>query len=264
MGELIIVKLGGSVITKKDSETPEVNKETLDRLAGELGEWYSPEKRLVIIHGAGSYGHVIVRKTGIHEGVKNFEQRLAFAETQRLQNELDVIVCKSMIKEGIPAFPVQASATAVMNKGKLEKMDYEVVKGLVNAGIVPVLYGVPAYDTTRVCSILSGDVIAPYLAVRLGAKMMIHGTNVNGVYTKDPRKHEDAEHIPEVSPENWEKVREALGGSADTDVTGGMRGKVEEAYELARKGVMSRIVDITVPGMLLKALNGERVGTLIR
>ncbi len=264
MQELMIVKLGGSAITRKSSEKPEVNHDTLNRLAKEMGKWYSPEKKVIIIHGAGSYGHVIVKKTGIHKGVENPEQRKAFAETQRLQNELDTIVCKALINEGVPAFPLQASSTAVMERGRLKKMDCEVIKGLVNNGIVPVLYGVPAYDTVQVCSILSGDVIAPYLALELGAKMVIHGTNVNGVYTGDPKKDPDAKQIPEINQENWGQVKNALGLSADTDVTGGMKGKVEEAYELARKGVKSRIIDITTPDNLFRALNGESIGTLIR
>ncbi len=264
MEGLLIIKLGGSVITRKDSEEPEVNLSVLRRLSREIGEWYSPGKRVIIVHGAGSYGHVIVKKTGIHEGVNDQEQRIAFAETQRLQNELDSIVCRELIREGIPAFPVQASASAVMRGRKLQRMDHEVVRGLVENGIVPVLYGVPAYDEEQVCSILSGDVIAPYLALKLGARMMVHGTNVNGVYTADPRKDPGAEHIPVIEPGNWDEVRKALGFSADTDVTGGMKGKVEEAYQLARKGIMSRIVDITVPGNLRRALEGEDIGTLIR
>ncbi len=264
MQELTVLKVGGSVITKKDSQEPEVDWSNLRRIASEIAEWYFPEKRLVLVHGAGSYGHGIVKKTGIHKGIKTEEQKNAFAETQRLQNELNAIVCKELIKKGVPAFPVQASASAVMNTGKLEKMNHEVVEGLVNAGIVPVLYGVPAYDKKQICSILSGDVIAPYLAEKLGAKLMIHGTNVNGVYSSDPRKNPNSEQIPEISPENWEEILNKLGGSSDTDVTGGMRGKVSEAYSLARKGIKSVITDVTVPGNLLRALNGEDVGTIIR
>ncbi len=63
---------------------------------------------------------------------------------------------------------------------------------LVEIGMVPVLYGVPAYDEKQKCSILSGDEIAPYLAVKLNAERIIHAGNVDGVFTSDPNKNPDA------------------------------------------------------------------------
>src|SRR3989344_5065882 len=192
----LILKLGGSVITDKSSETPKVDKENLERLAKEIaGALKAKPQKLVLVHGAGSYGHQIVKKTGIDKGISKPEQLIAFAETQRLQNELNSIVTKELIKHEIPAIPCQASASAVMKKGRLTKLDYETVKNLLNLGMVPVLYGVPAYDTEQGCSVLSGDQIAPFLAKHLNAEKVIHGTNVNGVFTADPNKNANAEQI---------------------------------------------------------------------
>ncbi|NYZ79631.1 amino acid kinase, partial [Candidatus Micrarchaeota archaeon] len=165
MSDVVILKLGGSVITDKKSETPKVNFENLTRLAGEVASYKKP---LILIHGAGSYGHQIVKRTGIHKGITNAEQVIAFAETQRLQNELNSIVCAELIKRGVPAIPVQASASAVMKGGRLISMDVNAISGFLDVGLVPVLYGVPAYDETQKCSILSGDQIAPFLAEKLG------------------------------------------------------------------------------------------------
>ena len=64
---------------------------------------------------------------------------------------------KQLIEDGLPAFPFQASSLAVMNAGRLVRMDTETIKGLVESNMVPVLYGVPAYDKAQKCSILSGD-----------------------------------------------------------------------------------------------------------
>lgn len=154
---LVILKLGGSVITDKSSKKPKVNYKNLRRIAKEIKKAHNPEKtRLILIHGAGSYGHQIVKKTGIHKGIKNRSQLIAFAETQRLQNELNSIVTKALIKEGLPAIPCQASSHAVMKSGKLMKMETEAIKGLLNIGMIPVLYGVPAYDQKQKCSIGNG------------------------------------------------------------------------------------------------------------
>ena len=63
---------------------------------------------------------------------------------------------------------------------------------------------------------------------------------------------DSARRVPEISPENWERVRRDLGGSHATDVTGGMLAKVEGMVELVRQ----------VPGLEVHILSGERVDAL--
>jgi len=260
---LTILKLGGSVITDKHSETPKVDFSNLNRLADEIAK--ARPDRLIFMHGAGSYGHALAKKSGIWEGIKTKEQVLAFAEIQRLQNELDSIVCKALIDRGVPAIPCQASAHAVMDRGRLVKLESEAIAGMLDVGLVPVLYGVPAYDKNQKCSVLSADQIAPYLALKLGAKKIIHGTNVDGVFTGDPNKNPSAKLIPEITSNNFEEVRKWLTGSSAIDVTGGMFGKVSECMDAAKRGVESLLVNALKPGNVRKALAGERViGTVIK
>lgn len=261
MKDPIILKIGGSLITDKFSKIPKVNPENLKRISKEIASAYDKNTSLIIIHGAGSYGHVIVNKTGIDKGIKTEEQLKDFAETQRLQNELNCIVTKYLIEEGIPAIPCQASVSAVMESGRLVNMDTSATEGLLDMGMVPVLYGVPAYDKAQKCSILSGDQIAPYLAVKLNAKKIIHATNVDGVFDSDPNKNPDAKLIPEINSENIDKIKGWLAGSIATDVTGGMFGKVSELIEI---GVESQLINGLVNGNIVRALKGEKIGTIIR
>lgn len=262
MKGLLVLKVGGSVITDKFSEIPKIKPENLKRISKEIVSAYNKDKMsLVIIHGAGSYGHNIVKKTGIHKGIEKDEQLVDFAETQRLQNELNCIVTKYLIEEGLPAIPCQASAFAIMNKGRLVKMDLSAIEGFLKIGLVPVLYGVPAYDEHQKCSILSGDQIAPYIASNLKAKKIIHATNVDGVFDSDPNKNPDAKLISEINSDNIEQVRKWLTGSTATDVTGGMFGKV---LELLNIGIESQIVNALKENNIIKALNGEMIGTVIR
>jgi len=263
--ELIILKIGGSVITDKFSEKPRVNFENLKRISKEMTSVYDSRKMsLILIHGVGSFGHVIVKKTGIDKGIKNKKQLNAFAETQRLQNKLNCIVTKELIKKGLPAFPFQASSGAVMKGGRLIKMDLSVIKGLLKLNIIPVLYGVPAYDIKQGCSILSGDQIAPYLAEKLKAKKIIMASDVGGVFTADPKKDKNAKQIKEINRKNFNKVRKMLGGSAFIDVTGGMLGKILELVKTAKEGIPAQIIDATKKDNIKKAFLGKNVGTIIR
>ena len=256
MNDLKVLKVGGSVITEKDKDEPSANLEEMSRIAQEIRSGLGNDN-LILIHGAGSYGHPIVKRTGINKGLETDEDKINFAETQRLQNELNSIFTQKLIEEDLPAFPVQASASAVMDGG-LEDMNVEVVRKLVQIGVIPVLYGVPAYDENDGCSILSGDEIMPYLADRLGVDTVLHGTNVDGIYTSDPRENDDAKLIRKI--ESWEQCEEYLGGSKDTDVTGGMLNKVKSIVDM---GVRGRIFNVIEGGNLEKVLQGEDIGTLI-
>jgi isopentenyl phosphate kinase len=263
MKELTVLKIGGSLITDKSSETPKVNYENLRRLSKEIASAYKEKAmHLIIVHGAGSYGHPIVKRTGIDKGIKAESQLKDFAEAQRLQNELNCIVTKHLIEEGVPAFPYQPSASAIMESGRLVVMDTYAIEGLMDIGMVPVLYGVPALDKAQGCSILSGDQIAPYLAARLGAKRIVHATVEDGVFTADPNLSPGAKLIPEINHSNINHVREWLTGSMTTDVTGGMFGKVSELLDI---GIESQIVNGTKENVLKRALLGENVmGTVIK
>jgi len=262
MKNLIILKIGGSVITDKFSKKPKVNFKNLKRISKEIASTYNPEKMsLILIHGAGSYGHLIVKETGIDKGIKEKEQLKAFAQTQRLQNELNLIVTKYLVNENLSAFPCQASVNAVMKSGRLIKMDTSTIRGLLEIGMIPVLYGVPAYDENQKCSILSGDQIATFLAKKLKAKKIIHGTDVDGIFTEDPNLSPKAQFIPKINSKNIAKIQKWLRGSRATDVTGGMSGKISE---LLKSGIKAQIINALTPRNIAKALRGKRFGTIIK
>ena len=259
--DLAIIKVGGSVITDKKSSEPKLNEKNLEIFARDVSEIFRKKSaRLIICHGAGSYGHQIVKRTGIHKGIETAEQVHAFAETQKQMNELNVLVCSALLKNGVPSIPMQASANVVMDAGRISEWDPKAIEGFLEVGMVPVVYGVPAFDKKQKCSILSGDQIAPFLAKKLGAKKIIHGTNVDGIFTADPNKNPAAERIPEISSENIEQVKKLLGESDSVDVTGGMFGKVSELLDL---GIESQVVNSLLPGRIVEAFDGENVGTKI-
>jgi len=259
--EGVVVKLGGSIVTDKGSDELRVDEGLVSSLGAELAR--SGVRPLVVVHGAGSYGHRIVQRTGIHHGLDGPETLLAMGETQLLQYELDAAIARILLAQGLPVMPVQASASAVMSDGKLERMALDATRLMVSRDLVPMMYGVPAADMARGCSILSGDQIAPYAAFHLGIQRIIHATDVDGVFDADPATHPSAPPIPVIHRGNWDSVRGKLTGSSHVDVTGGMAGKVSSLMDWAREGLSTRIIDARQEGRLTAALAGEPVGTLV-
>ena len=60
---MIILKIGGSILTNKDSKTSEVDSSSLKRIASEIKDSMdNSQKQLIIVHGAGSFGHPPAKK----------------------------------------------------------------------------------------------------------------------------------------------------------------------------------------------------------
>ncbi len=259
------MKIGGSLITYKNRWVPSINEENLKRIGKEIGNALKKRKEellLILIHGAGSYGHTLAT---LYNFLKDKDKKkiLGFAEIQRLQNELNTIVCSFLQNYDIPATPLQPSSSAVMNSGKLISLDVSTIKGMLEIGLVPVLYGVPAYDKKLGTSILSGDEIIKYLAKKLRPDRLIHVTDVDGVYDKDPKIYSNAKLIKEINRKNFSQFKEILSTSVHFDVTGGMMKKVKELIEL--EGITAEIINGLKNGYVERVLLGEiGLGTLIR
>lgn len=265
MRNLVILKLGGSVLTFK--ETPfKANFDNIRRLSKEISEaYFNGEFKLILVHGAGSFGHPMVLESKIHLGIKTESQLASFAKVQSMQNFWNFLVTTSLQDEGLPAIPCQPSSFSIVERGKIVWMPIKAVKSFIKLGLIPVLYGVPAYDRVQGCSILSGDEITAYLAKKLKPLRVIHGTNVDGVFTEDPRRNKDAKLIRLVDSKNFEKILSTLSKSTGLDATGGMFWKVSRLIEVAKSGVECLIVNACKPGLIKKTLLGEDVvGTKIK
>ena len=131
---------------------------------------------------------------------------------------------------------------------------------LLDLGVVPI---VNENDTTAVEEIRFGD--NDYLAALVG--MMLHAdlvvllTDIEGLYTGDPRTDSEA-HLVEVVDELTDEHVAAAGG-AGTDVgSGGMATKLEAARALLKAGIPMVVCDGRREDVVVDAAAGKPVGTL--
>lgn len=264
MDNTVILKIGGSVITKKSEDKLEVDERNLNRIAKEIAGALKRKKfHLVVVHGAGPFGHVPAEKYGLDAGYRSKSQLEGFSLTHQSMEKLNYIVVEALRRQGIPAVAYQPSAVGILKNKRLAYFPTGVIEGLLDLGMVPVCYGDVLLDLETGFSILSGDHLVPYLASKLNAKKVVIATDVDGIYDKDPKTGRNAKPVKEISRRNIKKI--LLSGSTSTDVTGGMKRKVEELLRLARKNkIRPEIVSALKPGNLRKVLLGERgLGTTI-
>lgn len=262
------IKFGGSVITDKTkAETPDLP--LIRQLAGELAAARAGGAgELILGHGSGSYGHVAAKRYGIHSGIAPDADWVGYAHTSAAALRLNRIVVDELLAAGVPALALQPSSTLVAEGGKLKHWETNALKQALERRLVPVVHGDVAFDTIRGSAIISTEQLLVALAADPALcpdRIILVGES--GVYTADPRSNPHAERIARIDQINIEHVLGMTGGSHGTDVTGGMRAKVELMWRLIEENPTLSVHLIgTAPGLLQRALLGqaEGEGTVIR
>ena len=272
MNELLLVKLGGSVVTDKNKPfTEDIN--TIKRLAKEIHEARQEKKfRLIVGHGGGSYPHTAATEFRTNEGVIDKRSYEGIAKVQDAASRLNRIIVRELIDTGENAMSIQLSSCSISENGTIKEMFLEPIKKLLDFDMVPVPYGDVGLDLKKGCYIISTERIFDYLArnlIKIDKKYKISRiilcARVQGVFNDNPDLNSYAELIKEITPKNIKDVESSLKGSFGIDVTGGMLHKVKMMLELAKLGIESEIINAKEPNLLKRALIGEKgLGTIIR
>jgi isopentenyl phosphate kinase len=259
---MIFLKLGGSLITKKDQpQTPRL--EVISRLAHEIADVIHthPGFRLLLGHGSGSFGHLIADQYQTHMGASSEKDWRGFAQVWTVANQLNRLVVDALIKEGLPILSMPPSASVISERGKIQKMAVEPILNALEVGLIPIVQGDVAFDREQGSSIISTEEVFRYLAPHLKPSLILLAGIERGVL-KDYPKTEEV--IPLITEENIHDV--VISPASGTDVTGGMQDKVHQALTLCRlvPDLEVRIFSGNKIGAVREALTGVPIGTLIK
>ncbi len=253
MEELILVKLGGSVITDKKKPYT-ARMDVIERLAREVHRARGQKDfKLIVGHGGGSFPHQAASKYQTQNGVVDERSYEGIAMVQNDAARLNRIVVDAFLRAGERAISVQLSSGVVTRNSKIVRWDTEAVKNMLSNRLLPVPYGDVAMDAIKGCSIISTEEIFSYLARALGVKRIILVGKVDGVLGSSGKV------VPVISRKNFCDVKGCLQGSDGADVTGGMLHKVEMMLELAGSGIRSEVINGLTDGNLERALLGKDV-----
>jgi isopentenyl phosphate kinase len=267
-GELVFLKLGGSLITDK-TQVEVVQGEVLRRVADEVARARrdAPHLRLLLAHGSGSFGHVAARRHGTRAGVQGEQGWLGFAQVADAAARLNRLVVAAFLGAGVPAWSVQPSASLVCNDGIITAWPSQTIELALARGLSPLVYGDTVLDEQRGGTIASTEELFAWLTPLLRPARIVLAGTVDGVYSRDPLLDPTAEPWPEITPADLPRLRASLGGSHGVDVTGGMLSKVIEMCRLAasQPELEVRLVSGLRPGAVYHALHGadDAGGTLI-
>jgi len=259
--ELYIMKVGGSVCTKKAENRFKANRALIGRIANEIKQARAVKKfSLILVHGAGPFGHTNVKKYGINEGIHNSKHVEGFIKTHLAMADLNSVFLQEFEKAGLKAITLDPTAFIVQSNKKILKFDLQPIELLfaMDKNIIPIMHGDMVLDTKLKGSVVSGDAIIPYIARKLNADRVFLGTDVAGVFEADPKAFPQAKRIPLISKKNFNQILKKVSESKAVDVTGGMKGKLSKLREQL-KGTKTLIFDMTVTENTFKALTNQKI-----
>ena len=231
----VFVKLGGSFIT--DKAVPEsLNGPRITaaaraiRKALDAAERRGRRIRLVLGHGAGSYGHILAKK---YDAVAGAHPRHGWEGLYKIRESMarmNLLFLKHCNRGGL--FPVAVSPFAVAEAvdGAVRRLGIDSIQSLLDQGQVPVLHGDVVLDSQRGFTIASTEALLEALSRRIHFDRIVMVSDTDGVLG-----HNGAA-IPTISRGNIKGLCGAIRGSHAPDVTGGMRKKVEMLFALLSRG----------------------------
>lgn len=262
--ELVAVKLGGSLVTDKRGEAA-ARTEVIERLAVEIAaarpRLEAAGTGVLLGHGSGSFGHVAAARYGLGEGLVvdgESGDPAGVSVTQDQAARLHRLVVCALLRSGERPYSVLPSSAFVADRGRVVRGFLEPILNALALGLLPVTYGDVVADRTLGASICSTEAALGFLVLRLrrrgfAVRRLLWLGETDGIYDRDGKT------IPTIDRKSFRAALRSIDAPAGTDVTGGMLLRVRTAYELARRGIESWILNGTRPGQLTAGLLGDDV-----
>lgn len=258
---LTVVKLGGSAIT--DKRTPfSIKTMELERVAEAISRAVRRGRRVVVVHGGGSFGHPLAKKYNLARGLSE-SSVIGLSETIDAMRELSLRVTRALRRAGVSVIPLQPSSCVHATAGTPDLTPIvEQVRRSLRLNLTPVLWGDVILDDVKGCTILSGDDIVLALAESLRPSNVVFVTEAGGVYV---RRGSERELISELSPTQLRALMSSIDAPEYDDVTGGMRRKLEVILRLAELGIPVCVIGPEDPDNVVRAIELQKfTGTLVR
>ncbi len=277
MKELVFLKLGGSLITDKTQPyTPLLD--VMDDLALQVATALRthPNLRLVLGHGAGSFGHVPASEYKTRDGLPPKSTPLihrerdesedsywkGFAEVWYQASALNRYVMKALHNAGVQAIALPPSAGVIASNGQVSVWETTPIRMALATGMVPVVFGDTVFDEVRGGTILSTEDLFMFLANALSPERILLAGLEAAVWADFPER---TKIVEKITPKSFSEIKANVGKSAAADVTGGMESKVRQMLDsvTANPDMTVQIFSGVEPGNIVRTLTGETLGTLI-
>lgn len=270
MRDVIVVKWGGGLITDKSKLcTPE--KEVIEQLALTVRDCIDQGLKVIVVHGAGSYGHLRAKhwklNLGYHAGEKFLEQDGCSDQYQAVELvRKEMLDLNQHVRESLEAIGVRTQihpphqwvkGTGADFNGDLKRFHSR------DQTTVEITFGdVVEVESEKQFGILSGDDLVARLSIELPnvRRLVFAIGGVDGILRVPPHLARESDLI-----QIWSSKIQFEGfHDTEIDVTGGIGLKAARGALVASKGIDVIMVNGDYPSRVYDAMMGNEVrGTKI-
>ncbi len=260
MNEIIFLKLGGSLIT--DKHTPLTAKPELIRQIVSEIKYSIGNRRILIGHGSGSFGHVAAKKYQTQRGVNTEAEWVGFAEVWHAARTLNQILVDALHAAELPIVAFPPSSTCITENHQVKQWDLRPIHHALDHNLIPLINGDTVFDCILGGTILSTEDLFAHLAKHLKPNKILLAGIEPGVWEDFP---DCTKILSRITPSSFESLQKSIGGSTSTDVTGGMLQKVKIMLEIIHQSPQTRglIFSGLEPGSISQAILDQSKGTWI-
>lgn len=248
----IVVKVGSSSLTHP---TGKLNYDQLEKLVRQLADLENQGKEVILV-SSGAVGAGL-GKLGLKRRPKNMPEKQAIAAVG--QGILMHMYEKFFAEYGVVVAQVLLTRDDISERKRFLNAR-NTLHTLIQLGVIPIIN---ENDTVANDELKFGDndTLSALVASLVEADLLILLSDIDGVYTSNPRTNPDAKLInliQEITPE----IIEGAGGAGTGVGTGGMVTKLQAGKIALGSGVAMVIANSIEEGVLSKVTTGENVGTL--
>jgi glutamate 5-kinase len=248
----IVVKIGSAVLT---SAARGLNRRRIQRIAGEVCRLRDDGYEVVMVSsGAIAAGMRHLNADRLRRGIAVKQAAAAVGQSQLMG-----VYEKDFSRHGVKIAQLLLPREDLGDRRRFLN-SRNTLMTLLECGILPIIN---ENDTVAVDEIRFGDndILAGLVTRLVDADLLVILTDLDGLYTEDPRINPRASRIPLVT-EIAGAIERIAGGPQSREGTGGMASKVQTAKNIAQCGLSTLILSGKVREAVSRALGGEELGTL--
>jgi len=253
----IVIKIGSSSLTHE--ETGNLNLEKMERLVRLLTDLRNSGKEVVLV----SSGAVAVGRKMI--GLKEKPTELSEKQACAAVGQASLMTVYQKLFSEYHQLTAQVLLTKFIMLNKISRQNARnTFEKLNEMGVIPIVNENDTISTEEIKELGLGenDTLSAIVAALIHADLLILLSDIDGLYTDDPRKNPDAKFI-DLVPELTEEYINMGKGAGTSFGTGGMKTKLSAARIAADSGADMIITNGNNVDNIRGVLNGEPVGTLV-
>jgi glutamate 5-kinase len=249
----IVIKIGTSTLSTDNG----INRDYIQTLAKEVAQ-LAASGRQVLIVSSGAIG-MGAKRLKLDGAVTDMKLRQACAAIGQplLLHEYHT----AFANEGLIVSQVLLTAE-VLDKRKTYLNLQNAIETLLKLGVIPIINENDCISTEEIGTAFGdNDKLSALVASKIDADLLIMLTDIDALYDKDPRKHDDARPV-DVVHEITDEIIKAAGSKGSAHSTGGMKTKLTAAGIAAKAGCKMVLANGAENDVIKKIMEGARIGTL--